>query len=147
VPQQISTDALQILLFNRMSFSEIASLPILPGFIKTALIFIIRTITKKEREEFKSNNNLIVKPNSSSNLEDKDGIFAPNFIGVKGFNHLRSYKEYIHYNIQEESYKYKKIKSVLPFSEIEHEILDTLPDIPTYSTRPLPGTTEFRNWV
>jgi hypothetical protein len=34
-----------------------------------------------------------------------------------------------------------------PFSELEIELLESLPDVPTLATRPAAGTTDFRNWV
>ena len=72
---------------------------------------------------------------------------APTFSTPEGFNHLRSYRQYMEQDRRIVSFAVSHELKPEPFSEVEIEILDALPDIPTVATKPVEGSTDFRNWV
>lgn len=145
IPPKLLADSLHIMLFDCLPLDEIGKLLHLPRFAKTALVCIIRQITKKERREFQLYKYMVVKPRDRIDLRSTEGLFAPTFTGTDGFNHLRAYKEFM--SIDTRVGVHEMVDSPDEFSDLEIELLDSLPDVPTFSTKPAVGTTDFRNWV
>ncbi len=148
IPTILMDDALSILLINYLSTDSVHKITHLPPFVKTGLVCILRKISARERQEYQHSHKYCIKPSEKVKLNGTDGLPAPNFEGVEGFNHLRSYREYMALDIENPlKLKYDENAEHEPFSELEHEILDTLPDIPTKNTQPPQGSVGFRDWV
>ena len=148
LPLLLLVDALTLLLHGHMAPSIVHTLCTMPRFIRTALVCILRTVTAKERQELAHLPTLLKKPANNTFFTDANDPFIPTFTSVQGFQHLRAYKEYIALDINDVSnHKFSSTVHSEHFSELENEILDTLPNTPTYANRPDDGTAGFRDWV
>lgn len=133
IPPLILLDSLVLLLYGYVGKNEVLQIIQLPKFAMTAIVCILRNITKKERNEIRETTRLIKKPDESIDLADRDGLFTPTYIGSTGFNHLRTYKEYVSIDLHNTNRKFASLSE--RFSELEIEILEGLPDVPTFATR------------
>ena len=144
--------------------SDIENLVILPAFVKTAVICLIRRICRREQEELKTLGHMTDKPlrvryphlarRTLAESYDSEDPPDSTFIGPDGFTFLQPILEFLMRPIHEQ----KKVgantktlnsnsKSLQGFTDIELEILKYLPDVCTHSTRPIDPATSYRDWL
>jgi len=158
IPIQIFTDALLVLLSPSFSLKEIKDLYHFPSFIKTALVCIIRRICKRELKEISICGKIQPKPRYALSMTDLHSFYAPHFRGSDGFYHLRAFKLYMEMNLDipssaqvdrhidnignnDSPAEVTGIESAVDeYSELEMEIVNSLPDAPTKAMCPPPGT-------
>ena len=138
LPSVVLEDAMVLLLSQYMEPTCIKSLIVLPLFAKTAFVSLIKRLCRTELEEVRVNNGLSQKPSLAALPRFDFNKYAgahpppPTFKGSNGFYHLRGIKNYLQIPTMS---KTKDIvsndESLLPFSELEIEILQLLPDFPT----------------
>ena len=127
IPAILIDDALSLLLLGHCSPEISNRITKLPNFVKTGLVCVMRRISARERLEYQQNGNYCIKPREKVDLSDSDGLMAPTFQGVNGFNHLRSFKDYMALDIDHPNkLKYDESVTHEAFSELEHEILEFL---------------------
>ena len=143
IPQEIYVDALIVLLNKYLTIAEIKDIAILPCYLRTAVVLVIRKICYRELIEISHFNALSEKPKMSDfhsfvfttdSLEHPD-CPIPTFELDGGFQHLGPLKHYLHRPLHRDSlFGDKKPLSYIPFSDLELELLEYLPDAPTRST-------------
>ena len=143
IPQEVYLDALIVLLNKYLTINEIKDIAILPCYLRTAIILILRKICYRELIEISHFNGLSEKPKSSDfisfvfttdSLEQPD-CPIPTFELDGGFQHLGPVKHYLHRPLHRDSlFGDKKPGSFIPFSDLELELLEYLPDTPTKCT-------------
>jgi len=145
IPKSLLRDALVIQLSNYISMNDIESFLQLPKFIKTALISILRRISKKERDDLAYYGHLRTKSIIDKDLKHKQIEFVQcsllilphlHYMSYEGFYFLRSIKAYLDAPLDYSKMKTNASSSeILPtsradeFTALELEILDKLPDI------------------
>lgn len=157
ISDHILYEALIIALGEYYSLQELRAIATFPSFIKTAVVSLLRRITKIEHQDLLHNQESRIKLlglswSKSSISEDQSlNSFVPTFEGAEGFKYLRNVKRYLNFRfIYTMGYKCSKIA---PFTELEIEILSYLPDIPTkwsgFKEFPLEGSETIRRhqWV
>eukprot|EP01038_Epipyxis_sp_PR26KG_P004416 gene4416-6243_t len=142
IPDVLMKDTLMILLHKHISIADISSIFQLPSFARTAIIYLLRRISKQELDEIKTLTFIPLKEdilptktvNSSSN---NNSSYSNNYLnGSEGFKYLKLIKKYFELTPNDYSAKCnidnENIRKFDNFSEIELEILSILPDYPTY---------------
>lgn len=141
IPQEIYLDALIVLLNKYLTISEIKDLATLPCYLRTAVVMICRKICYRELIEISHFNGLSEKPKMSDfvsfvlttdSLEYPD-CPLPTYELDGGFQHLGPVKYYLHRSLHRDALfgPNKKPDSYIPYSDLELELLEYLPDVPT----------------
>jgi len=146
IPKSLLRDALVIQLSNYISLADIEFFIKLPKFVKTALVSILRRISKKEKEDLGYYGHLKTKSIVDKDLKKKQIEFVQcsslilpqlHYMSCEGFYFLRAIKAYLDAPLDYSKMKTNASSSeILPsskddeFTALELEILDKLPDIP-----------------
>lgn len=157
IPKNLLKDALVILLMQYIPINEIEQLMLLPRYIKTALVSLLRRMVKKGKVELDTTNTMAIRDSilrkDYSSLKQKQQSYITQYLNSNNNNnlimdngfyyYLRIIKEYLNSNqtiaintIQNQNkITTKSIASKQhhqQFTEIEMEILTKLPDVPNY---------------
>ena len=146
IPKSLLRDALVIQLSNYISLADIEFFIKLPKFVKTALVSILRRISKKEKDDLGYYGHLKTKSIVDKDLKKKQIEFVQcssfilpqlHYMSCEGFYFLRAIKAYLDAPLDYSKMKTNASSSeILPsskddeFTALELEILDKLPDIP-----------------
>lgn len=146
IPKSLLRDALVIQLSNYISLADIEFFIKLPKFVKTALVSILRRISKKEKDDIGYYGHLKTKSIVDKDLKKKQIEFVQcsslilpqlHYMSCEGFYFLRAIKAYLDAPLDYSKMKTNASSSeILPsskddeFTALELEILDKLPDIP-----------------
>jgi hypothetical protein len=161
IPIPLLIESVIILAGEFISKSDIEALVKQPLFVKTAMIALIRRITKLEYSDYEKG---LLPRLALLNLnpsQDKvyHASFIPTFAGINGFQFLRTVYQYLHYRFDSTDSNHhhhhhlKTIPRIESFSELELEILNNIPNIITKWSGfkcPLSKETKdisFHNWV
>ena len=142
LPKALFKETLTRLLSDYMSIPMIQDLCLLPGFIKTAVVNIIRRTCYKEIEELNVLQGLTEKPSATaiSIFDVEEGMnsvdrstYQQSYIGSGGYRHLRPFLIFLERPLVRSEYTNNHSISNIEncFSDVELEILRVLPDIPT----------------
>ena len=148
IPQALLRDALIATMAPHISPAEIDQLYVLPRFVKTALICLLRRVTKHELLEWDTLQQYCSKPPRLMSLSQQKQLYAQNapdplhYLDSSGFQFLRPVKQYLEQAIEASnvvtatstSAHHPGVHAPVPFSELELEIIDKLPDVPTHSS-------------
>lgn len=131
VPGHLLVESLTIMLSKYMSLTDITTLHELPLFVRTAIVSILRRVTRKELEEHTLNQQkLAAKPSRAEvcmSADELNHLPLPTFTESSGFNFLRPIKRYLASALPDNL----STSQHTEFSELEYEILKKLPDTPT----------------
>jgi hypothetical protein len=146
IPKSLLRDALVIQLSNYISLADIEFFIKLPKFVKTALVSLLRRISKKEKDDLGYYGHLKTKSVVDKDLKKKQIEFVEcsslilpelHYMSCEGFYFLRAIKAYLDAPLDYSKMKTNASSSeILPsskddeFTALELEILDKLPDIP-----------------
>ena len=149
IPKVLLRDALIIQLSKYILMSDIECFIQLPKFVRTALISILRRISKKEKDDLGYYGHLRSKLIIDADLKHKQAEFVQcsslilpelHYMSCEGFYFLRAIKAYLDAPLDYSNMKTNTSSSeVIPisrddeFTALELEILDKLPDIPNSS--------------
>lgn len=140
VPKQLLRDALLIIMAQYISMEDIEQLYHLPTFAKTALVCLLRRVSKKELQEWQTIQQYCPKPTRVMPLAQQKHAYTENapspldYLDSGGFQFLRPIKEYLEQAIEVTVTDPRVLHSMVPFSELEIEIINKLPDVPTQSS-------------
>lgn len=148
VPDNVFKDTMEKLLVSYMSLKAIKDLSLLPTFAITALVSLIIRICRRELLELDQYKSLASKSNipflvhgeclfSSTNSPSRDS---------SGFRFLKSVRHFLSRGLHHEMPK-SGVRQSEYYSEMEHEILRTLNDIPTKASFPASDTKAFQEWI
>jgi hypothetical protein len=131
IPDTLFHDALAILLSEVISSQDIEAIVNLPPFALTAMISLIKRISKLEKDDIQQGqiSRLEVLGIQTNTKPQYSSQFIPTFDSPLGFQFLRDAQRYMAFRFQTTEDDSRKIS--LPFSELEMEILQQLPDIVT----------------
>jgi hypothetical protein len=146
VPRKVLEEALVILLSPKMSVKEAQQLAILPRYVKTAIISLIKRIVSREKAELEMTSKLSAKP--VVQRHNKKHRVIPTYSDAQGFNHLRQAKEYLAGKISADS-SGSEGSAVPPlFSELQNELLAAIPEVFTEITfRQGQNSSDYTNWT
>lgn len=146
IPKSLLRDALVIQLSSYISLTDIEFFIQLPKFVKTALVSILRRISKKEKDDLGYYGHLKTKSIVDKDLKKKQIEFVQcsslilptlHYMSYEGFYFLRAIKAYLDAPLDYSKMKTNASSSeILPlskddeFTALELEILNKLPDIP-----------------
>lgn len=141
IPRNLLRDALVISMGHYVSTEDIDQMYALPTFAKTALVCLLRRVTAKEALEWQTIHQFCPKPARPVALQPQKLKYgkhpAPppsDYLTSSGFDFLRPVKEYLEQAIEVTVTDPKQLQAMVPFSELELEILNKLPDVPTRSS-------------
>jgi hypothetical protein len=140
IPRNLLRDALVICMGQHISADDIDQMYALPTFVKTALVCLLRRITTKEALEWNTIQQFCPKPTRHVPLQPQKLQFGKNppppsdYLDSRGFEFLRPAKQYLEQAIEVTVTDPKVLQAMVPFSELEMEILNKLPDVPTRSS-------------
>ena len=156
VPTVVFKDTMEKLLVSYMSLTAIHDLQALPTFAITAVICLIVRISHRELTELQQCSTLISKTNIPGLVRGKALFTAnsPPSRDASGFRFLKCVRFFLSRDLnpaipsvsQREGGPSQQ-PSVTFYSELEHEILKSLNDIPTRATFPARGTRAYQEWV
>lgn len=146
IPKSLLRDALVIQLSNYISTTDIEFFIQLPKFVKTALVSILRRISKKEKDDLSYYGHLKSKSIVDKDLKKKQIEFVQcsslilpelHYMSYEGFYFLRTIKAYLDAPLDYSKMTTNTSSSEIllsskddEFTALELEILDKLPDIP-----------------
>ena len=142
IPKNLFREALLLLLGQFLTADDIEQLYNLPVFVKTALVCLLRRVSKKEHLEYETIKQCCPKPDRILTLAHQKSLYtyadkAPpplHYLDTYGFQFLRPIKAYFDQPIEAIVEDPSLLHTVVPFSELELEILSKLPDVPTLSS-------------
>lgn len=113
----------------------------LPAFARTALVSLLRRISRKEQQDLLAYNRLRRKSSTGAPLQH--GVCS--YEGPEGFAHLQAIKAFLADSSEPSD---TCPLPVTPFSELEQEILAKLPDCPTRLSASADGSSNrYTPWV
>lgn len=142
VPKNLLREALLLLMGQYLSTDDIDQLYNLPTFVKTALVCLLRRVSKKEHLEYETIKQYCPKPERFLTFAQQKSLYANankappplDYLSTSGFQFLRPMKAYFDQPIEALSEDPVVLRGVVPFSELELEIISKLPDVPTVSS-------------
>lgn len=140
VPKSLLRDALLITGAQYLCSEDIDQLYQLPAFAKTALVCLLRRVSKKELLEWSTIQQFCPKPYRHMPLAQQKHMYTENappaldYLDSRGFQFLRPVKEYLEQAIEVTVTDPAQLHAMVPFSELEIEIISKLPDAPTLSS-------------
>ena len=151
VPEVVFKDVMEKLLVSYMTLNSIRDLISMPPFVLTGIISLIIRICRREAEEFNVNLALMRKDDIPG-LVTGDAFLSslPPSRDSSGFRYLKSIRLFLSRGIVQDIRKNTDVRNIDQgdaFSELEHEILRCINDIPTKATFPKVDTPAYRAWV
>ena len=159
IPRHLLVDALIALLGTLVPYGEVEDLIALPSFARTALVSLLRRVSRRELEELTTLGRLTDKPTRARfpylargptpEALDAPDPPEPTYQGPEGFAFLYPLLLFLNRPLG----KMRKLPESTAashhaaFSELELEILHYLPDVVTRSTRPMDPVTSHRDWL
>lgn len=159
LPRNLLIDTLFITLSGYIAPADIDELLSVPPFIRTALVSLIRRISRREKEELQTLGYITDKPlrvqyphlahRTTAELFNASDPVPSSYCTPAGFTFLQPILEFLQRPLlkQLRAPSSRKLSSPLEFTDIELEILRNLPDVITSSTRPINPATSYRDWL
>lgn len=139
IPHALLLDSATILLGQHVSTADIEALVTLPSFALSAVVSLLRRISKQEvidTDEGHESRLLTLRINPATTLKYQSDFIA-SYDGHHGFQFLRDAQRYIHFRFSTTGGSTSSQRNVhdphyvAPYTELEREILAYLPDTPT----------------
>jgi hypothetical protein len=131
IPDELLKNVIIILLGRFVSAEDAKSYVQFPSFAKTALVSFIRRFVRAQLELQQKKIGMIdVKPMFINNLDPHPSSMFGN--KPQAFFHLRAFKLFLETCKSADGKRYQS-NTIPPFSDLEHELMKLLPDIPLAS--------------